>query len=73
MKLFTSAFWRGFASVLTLSPRTYCLPQVTVHRRTSCHRDVQGFAADSQALAGDWAKIGGDMQRALDRVAKTLQ
>ncbi len=27
-----------------------------------------GFAADVEAMRGDWRKVGGDMQRAIDKV-----
>lgn len=28
----------------------------------------RGFAADAEAMRGDWRKVGGDMQRAIDKV-----
>ena len=49
-----SAFFRGVGSVLDIWPATRPLPE----------------RSDEEALAGDWKKVGEDIQPAIDKVGK---
>ncbi|MCL2382251.1 MAG: hypothetical protein FWC64_11815 [Treponema sp.] len=53
------AILKGFASVFDLSGRLFLeVPDLKT-----------GFKRDRKALAGDWRRIGGDMARAIHKVA----
>jgi hypothetical protein len=55
-----AAFWQGFASSFDLSGRTFLeMPDLS-----------RGFERDREALAGDWRRIGNDLRKAMNQVAR---
>jgi len=60
VKTFWRALWEGFASCATLG----MYPRV----RSPYHFDPK--QTDEEAIASDWAAVGGDMRRAIDTVKR---
>lgn len=60
LRLMQPAFWRGVGRVLDLTGGA----SVRLERPGPSPAE-----RDARALAGDWAKVGGDMRRAIRRVA----
>jgi hypothetical protein len=54
------AFWQGFASSFDLFGRTFIeVPDLS-----------RGFERDREALAGDWRRVGNDLRKAMNQVAR---
>lgn len=53
---------RGVGSLADLAPAPPCWPDL----------DRDGLAADAEAIAGDWQRVGDDLRWAIEKVSREV-
>ena len=60
------AFFQGMGSILDLSGGAYACPRQRYRPMT----DEEALAQDARAIASDWEAVGGDFQRAFEKLKR---